>query len=67
MAQHRGEPVGREQGDLALDEPFLAQALHAAQAGGRRDAHLGGQALVGLRGVVLERVEQLEVDGVEGD
>ena len=56
--------VGQDR-DLALDQPGLAQALHAPQAGGRRDVHALGERLVALGGVALQRVEQAQVDGIE--
>ena len=52
---------------LSLVQQYLPQALHATQAGGRRDAHLGGQPLVGLRGVALERIEQTQIYCIQGN
>jgi hypothetical protein len=56
-----GQLVGAEHRDLALHQPRIAQALHAAQTGGRRDVGTLGQGLVAQRGIGLQAVEQLEV------
>ena len=39
VAQHGGQPVGAQDGDLPLDQPGVAQALDPPQAGGRRHVH----------------------------
>ena len=43
VALQRGQPVGLQDGHLALDQPRILQALDAAQAGGGRDVDLLGQ------------------------
>ena len=65
VALQRGQPVGLQQGHLALDQAFGVQALDAPQAGGRRHMHLLRQRLVALRGIALQQVEQLQVDGID--
>ena len=63
--EQRGNAVGLQDGDLALNQPGAVQAFGAAQAGRRRDLQLLGQRLVALRGIGLQRIEQLQVDAVE--
>ena len=65
VALQGGQAVGLEDGDLALDEARVLQALDAAQAGGRRYVHLCSQGLVALGRVGLEQVKQLQVNAVQ--
>ena len=67
VALHGGQPVGLQQGHLPLDQAHIVQPLHAPQAGGGRYMHPLGQGLVALGGIVLQQVQQLQVDGIEGD
>ena len=61
VPEQRRQPVGRQQRDLALDQPRLPQPLHSPQAGRRRHVAVRGQLLVGEHGVTLERVQQAQV------
>ena len=67
VALHGGQPVGLQQGHLPLYQAHIVQPLHAPQAGGGRYVHPLGQGLVALGGIVLQQVQQLQVDGIEGD
>jgi hypothetical protein len=61
VAGDGGQLVDVEQRDVALHQPRIAQALDAAQTGGRRDVHPLGQGLVAQRGIGLQAVQQFEV------
>ncbi|MNU04178.1 hypothetical protein D3C72_2484800 [compost metagenome] len=54
MAGQRGEALGLQKSHLALDESFLMQATHAAQAGRGGDIHALGQGLVAQACIPLQ-------------
>jgi hypothetical protein len=54
-----------EQGDAALDDPFVEQAAHTAQRRGRRGVCARCELLVGHGGVGLQEFEYPEVGGVK--
>ena len=65
MADEKRELVGVDDRDLTRDEPPVAQAFDPAQARGRRNVDLGGEFLVGQRGIALELVQKSHVDVVQ--
>ena len=58
MAQHSGQLVTAQKGDLAFDQADVAQAFDPAQAGWRRYVHPLGQRLVAEAGIGLKQVQQ---------
>src|SRR3954471_20967970 len=64
-AEADGFPV--EDGPVSPDEPVTLQPTDPAKAWRRGQADLIGQFVVGEPPIVLERTQDLEVDGIEID
>ena len=65
VALRLGQHLRLQQRHLPGDQAQLMQAAHAAQAGGWRSVHGGGQVLVAAAGVLLQFTQQGAVQGVE--
>ena len=65
MAEDLCQTLGRQQGHLAFDQAGRPQALHPAQAGGRRDVQVERQLLIGSGRIALQLVEQSQIDVVQ--
>ncbi len=66
VTRHRTQLVNAEHCNLALDQTGIAQAFDTAQTSRRRNVKAASQCLVADRRVVLEVLQQLDVDGVNG-